>query len=207
MRLLYRLQLYFYDISGICAVSGFKCSIRQNNILKTMTNPSSTQLGRLFPMSFIPFLFCFFMGILWIYLKSWFLMYDLPYETVDHPAERSKDTLRYCNFHSSPPVLPKCLLNNTYCGDWSIQNRSFHPAKAVDTNQSECSFRLFTPQEARQCLGKRTLVFVGDSQNRDLSIAVGLFLQGRTVEESYDHNTKVLFKHIKRGSKMNLMGS
>lgn len=148
---------------------------------------TSTQLCWHFRMSCIPILlFC--VGILWIYFENWLLMYDLPYEAVEqHPPKRSKDVQRYCNFHSSPPVLPKCLLNNTYCGDWSIQNRTFHPAKAFGTNQSECSFRLFTPQEARQCVGKRTLVFLGDSQNRDLSIAIGLFLQGRTVEESYDH--------------------
>lgn len=111
-----------------------------------------------------------------------------------HSPKQSKDILQYCNFHSSPPVLPKCFLNNTYCGDWSIQNRTFHPAKALNTNHSECSFRLFTSQEARQCLRNRTLVFVGDSQNRDLSIAIGLFLQDRTVEESYDHKYESPYK-------------
>jgi hypothetical protein len=50
----------------------------------------------------------------------------------------------------------------------------------------QCQLRLFTPAEARQCLGNRTLAFMGDSMIRDLSTAIGLFLQGMTIEDSLD---------------------
>jgi len=104
------------------------------------------------------------------------------------PIQTKKPTTRYCNLHSSPPILPRCYLNNTYCGDWDIQNRSFIPAKNPEnsSDHDQCTFRLFTPAEARQCLGNRTLTFVGDSLIRDLAIGIGLFLQGRTIEESLD---------------------
>jgi hypothetical protein len=68
-------------------------------------------------------------------------------------------------------------LSSTYSG-------SFYPAKNANINEYECSFRLFTTQEARQCFGNRTIAFVGDSQIRDLAIGIGAFLQGLSIEDS-----------------------
>lgn len=52
---------------------------------------------------------------------------------------------------------------------------------------SKCPYRQFTSEQARKCLFNKTLLFTGDSQIRDLGVAVGLFLQGQTVAASPDH--------------------
>jgi hypothetical protein len=103
----------------------------------------------------------------------------------------------FCNMHSPVPKFPKCYNNNTYCGNWNIPNRHFIPAVNPLTHlfdSDQCQLRSFTPSEARQCIGNRALAFAGDSQIRDLSTAIGLFLQGMTVEESldikFDHQDK-----------------
>ena len=70
-----------------------------------------------------------------------------------------------------------CVNNDSYCGDWN--ERLFIPV-------GNCPYRQFTAAQARQCLGERTLLFTGDSQIRDLGVAVGLFLQGQTVHEAPD---------------------
>lgn len=70
-----------------------------------------------------------------------------------------------------------CVKNDTYCGDWN--DRLFTPV-------GDCPYRQFTAAQARQCLGERTLLFTGDSQIRDLGVAVGLFLQGQSVYDSPD---------------------
>ena len=110
---------------------------------------------------------------------------------------RSPRNPRYCDLHSSPPLMPKCYLNNSYCGDWNVTNRTFIPAVNPNTHlydKDQCQLRLFTPAEARQCIGNRTLAFMGDSMIRDLTTGIGLFLQGMTVEESldikFDHQDK-----------------
>lgn len=71
----------------------------------------------------------------------------------------------------------KCVRNDTLCGEW--HNRTWIPI-------SKCPYRQFTAQQARQCLRNKTLLFTGDSQIRDLGVAVGLFLQGQTVDDSPD---------------------
>lgn len=71
----------------------------------------------------------------------------------------------------------QCVRNDSYCGDWN--ERLFIPV-------GNCPYRQLTAAQARQCLGDRTLVFIGDSQMRDLGVAVGLFLQGQTVHDSAD---------------------
>mmetsp|Transcript_26501 Transcript_26501/g.36496 ORF Transcript_26501/g.36496 Transcript_26501/m.36496 type:complete len:333 (-) Transcript_26501:29-1027(-) len=71
----------------------------------------------------------------------------------------------------------RCSQNDTYCGDWI--GRTFVP-------YGNCPYRQFTSEEARKCVGNRTLLFTGDSQIRDIGIGVGLFLQGQNVESSPD---------------------
>jgi len=71
----------------------------------------------------------------------------------------------------------KCITNDTYCGDWKY--RTFIPV-------SKCPYRQFTSEQARKCLRNKTLLFTGDSQIRDLGVAVGLFLQGQGVHDSPD---------------------
>mmetsp|Transcript_15768 Transcript_15768/g.21668 ORF Transcript_15768/g.21668 Transcript_15768/m.21668 type:complete len:337 (+) Transcript_15768:84-1094(+) len=70
-----------------------------------------------------------------------------------------------------------CIQNDTYCGDW--KGRIFIP-------YGECPYRQITSEQARQCVGNRTLLFTGDSQMRDLGHAVGLFLQGQPSQENLD---------------------
>jgi hypothetical protein len=80
-------------------------------------------------------------------------------------------------FFSCDNGLRQCIQNDSYCGVW--KDRNFFPL-------GDCPYRQFTAAQARQCLGERTLLFTGDSQIRDLGIAVGLFLQGQTVHDSPD---------------------
>jgi hypothetical protein len=68
------------------------------------------------------------------------------------------------------------LRNDTYCGDWF--GRRFRPIG--------CEPRDITSEQARLCLKNKTLSFIGDSQIRDLGVAVGLFLLGETVETASD---------------------
>jgi hypothetical protein len=108
---------------------------------------------------------------------------------IDPKANRDIMSLQYCNLHSYPPIQPKCYLNNSYCGDWNVSDRTFTPAVNPMTHEhdsDQCQLRLFTSAEARKCLGNRTLTFIGDSMIRDLGIAIGLFLQDKTIEESLD---------------------
>ena len=70
-----------------------------------------------------------------------------------------------------------CIHNDSYCGNW--QDRKFIPVGG-------CQYREFTAEQARKCMGNRTIIFAGDSQIRDLGVAVGLFLQGQSVEDSPD---------------------
>lgn len=94
-------------------------------------------------------------------------------------------TLNHCkqqvglSRHIHAKSIYKCVKNDTLCGDW--EGRIWTPI-------SKCPYRQFTAEQARRCLNNKTLLFTGDSQIRDLGVAVGLFLQGQTVEES--HNVK-----------------
>jgi len=71
-----------------------------------------------------------------------------------------------------------CKSNDTYCGDWSIPERAFIP--------NNCRYREVTNEQARKCVGNRTLAFIGDSIIRDIGVGVALFLAGERVEEGLD---------------------
>lgn len=64
-----------------------------------------------------------------------------------------------------------CKRNDTYCGNW--KSRKWIPNGLL--------YRDISSAEARECLGNRTLAFIGDSMIRDIGIGVGLFLQGENV--------------------------
>jgi hypothetical protein len=92
-------------------------------------------------------------------------------------------TLHHCkqqagvSRHAHAKGIFKCVKNDTLCGEW--EGRKWTPI-------SKCPYRQFTAEQARRCLHNKTLLFTGDSQIRDLGVAVGLFLQGQTVEYSPD---------------------
>ena len=69
-----------------------------------------------------------------------------------------------------------CDQNNDHCGFWDLECRIWYP--------NGCQHRLISPKEARQCIGNRTLSFIGDSQMRDLGVAAGFFLSGISLNES-----------------------
>lgn len=63
-----------------------------------------------------------------------------------------------------------CLNNDTLCGEWNMFDKTFHPYG--------CDYEIVTPDQARKCLGNRTIAFIGDSQVRDLAVGVMLLLLG-----------------------------
>jgi hypothetical protein len=69
-----------------------------------------------------------------------------------------------------------CKSNDTYCGDWN--ERVYTP--------NNCRYRDVTPEQARKCVGNRTLAFIGDTIIRDIGVGVALFLSGERVETAPD---------------------
>lgn len=80
--------------------------------------------------------------------------------------------------HSS--LTRPCSYDDSLCGHW--KNRYWYP--------SSCEYRDITADEAKKCLGKRTLAFIGDSQMRDIALGVVRFLQGETLEQSSDNRVQ-----------------
>ena len=76
-----------------------------------------------------------------------------------------------------------CSRNDTYCGYW--KDRYFHP--------EHCKYQDISPEQARRCIGNRTLAFIGDSQTRDIAVGVGLFLLGQELQDASEF--KVDYKH------------
>jgi hypothetical protein len=68
-----------------------------------------------------------------------------------------------------------CSSNDTICGSWTAE-RYFRP--------TSCEYQDITSEQARKCLGDRSLGFIGDSQMRDLAVGVALFLLGKRIETS-----------------------
>ena len=66
---------------------------------------------------------------------------------------------------------------DTFCGLW--EGRHWKP--------NGCRYRHITSEEARKCVGNRSLSFIGDSQIRDMGIGVALFLSGMTIAEGGEH--------------------
>lgn len=97
-----------------------------------------------------------------------------------HLVQYRTNATSFCDFANESHHKPRCVHNDSYCGDWVGR----------DWNSIGCKYRDITNAEARKCMGSRTLAFVGDSQIRDLGAAVGFFLAGQTVgnasDEKYD---------------------
>lgn len=73
------------------------------------------------------------------------------------------------SFYSHPRPCP---LNDTYCGEW-VHNK-WLPVGGW-------TYRNVSGEQARKCLGNRTLAFIGDSMTRDFAVAVALLLQDSYV--------------------------
>lgn len=61
-----------------------------------------------------------------------------------------------------------CLHNDTMCGHWT----------GKWWNPHSCAYQNITSEEARRCVGNRTIACVGDSQIRDLCVRIAYFLMG-----------------------------
>jgi hypothetical protein len=82
--------------------------------------------------------------------------------------------LRRCGGPKHTAMTRPCALNDTICGQW--KGRYWHPIS--------CRYEDITPEQARKCLGNRTLAFIGDSQIRDTAVGVAFFLLGQKLEDS-----------------------
>jgi len=81
-----------------------------------------------------------------------------------------------CDFSPGGNPKPKCIHNDSLCGVW--HNRSWHPLS--------CAYRKISAQDARKCLGNRTLAFIGDSMVRDFGTGVAHFLSGMSTQTASD---------------------
>jgi hypothetical protein len=75
--------------------------------------------------------------------------------------------------------LQPCKNNDTYCGDWDVAKRTYTP--------NNCRYRDITNEQARQCIGSRTIACIGDSIIRDMCIGLAMYLSGEKVEEGLDY--------------------
>jgi hypothetical protein len=77
----------------------------------------------------------------------------------------------------------ECANNDTYCGEW----------KGRQWNPTGCRYRDITVADARKCMSNRTLACIGDTMIRNLCMAAGFFLSGKTedMEESTSFDKKV----------------
>lgn len=87
--------------------------------------------------------------------------------------------------YGSKSYAVRCIDNDSDCGLWDLENHTWHP--------HGCSYRQINVEQARKCVGERVLGFVGDSQVRDLGVAMGLFLSNTTLpieykNVKYDHH-------------------
>jgi hypothetical protein len=95
-----------------------------------------------------------------------------------NPSEiyHASNMLRRCGGLKHSAINRPCHHNDTMCGHWI--GRYWHP--------SSCYYDDIKPEQARKCLGNRTLAFIGDSQNRDLAAGVARFLLGHDLSEATD---------------------
>jgi len=95
--------------------------------------------------------------------------------TLSAPPSTNKFAVPLC---TEPSIqLNPCSKNDTYCGDW--KERVYIP--------NNCRYRSFTAEQARKCVGNRTIAFAGDSIIRDIGIGLAMFLSGEKVEEGLDY--------------------
>jgi hypothetical protein len=76
-------------------------------------------------------------------------------------------------------MLPECKFEMQGAqGTWDLEKRSYTP--------QNCRLRHITPKRARQCMGNKTLAFIGDSNMRDFGMAVLRFLAGEVPSDASD---------------------
>ena len=82
-----------------------------------------------------------------------------------------------------------CANNDTYCGNWF--GRQYTP--------NNCKYREITNEQARMCVGERTIACLGDSIIRDMCVGLAMYLAGEKVEEgSEEQYHKILDNHQTR---------
>ena len=69
--------------------------------------------------------------------------------------------------------LPLCNLEEPVRGSWDIDQRTFKP--------TSCRFRRLSVEHAAQCLSKRKLLFLGDSNIRNVGLALASYLVGHEM--------------------------
>ena len=75
--------------------------------------------------------------------------------------------IRCGGLHHASMARP-CSHNDTICGHWESKWWLPHA----------CTYQDITSEEARQCMGNRTIACIGDSQIRDLCVRIAYFLMG-----------------------------
>lgn len=102
-----------------------------------------------------------------------------------HGHARNFTQSRRCGGLNHGTLTRPCSYNDTYCGDWDIPKRVFIPLG--------CHYEEITGAMARQCIGNKTIAFIGDSQVRDLAIGLAFLLSDVTASES--PSEKFDYKH------------
>lgn len=83
---------------------------------------------------------------------------------ISHLHKRSQETRN-----------PVCTHNDTYCGEWT--DKKWNPVG--------CKYREFSGEDARKCLGNRTIGCIGDSQMRHLCNGLVYILYDMTIEDEF----------------------
>lgn len=102
--------------------------------------------------------------------------HDKAKRDVHHLLQYRTNSTPSCVFTKDSHQKPRCVNNDTYCGDWTGRK----------WNSIGCKYREITSEQARKCMKGRTIACLGDSQIRDLCAGLGFFLAGQTVENASD---------------------
>lgn len=84
-----------------------------------------------------------------------------------------KNGIPRCGGLDHAALTRPCALNDTYCGEWNMTTRYWSPLG--------CQYQDITREQAIQCIGNRSLAFIGDSQIRSLGVSLAYFLLGETL--------------------------
>lgn len=97
---------------------------------------------------------------------------------------------RYCGGPGHSAMTRPCSNNDTDCGTWGFADLGHGVNYSRWWTPHECHYREVTPENARKCLGNRTIACIGDSQIRDICQAVVSLLLGKNYsgETKFDYN-------------------
>lgn len=99
-----------------------------------------------------------------------------------------------CGEPKSGSATRPCKDDDNHCGEWKMKSRFFHA--------DNCKYQDITSAQARKCLGRRTLAFIGDSQIRDIAVAVAYFLMGETLDSAGDESFESHHRYDTNGTKI-----